>query len=272
MVNGADSALPSDHLAQAQEHDMSNAPCRSDEPIDNLSRHAEPYDSKLVGLVHDLGNLIQVASSAINLISRNIGEPDADLQPLVYGAKAALERASTVVRQTIADARPGPRTVTNVSACLAELGALTTHMWSAAQRLEIRTSSDDLTVACDPQDLQNAVLNLIINAREAMPDGGKVVVLAAQAPLLHDRIEIRVIDTGAGMTKEKTERIFQPNFTTKRNGVGGIGLTMVKNFVESTGGEVRVESQLGRGTVMTLQLPAAISAARNCSWSPSGAC
>lgn len=215
-----------------------------------------------VGVIHDLGNLIQVASSAVSLIARRSGVGDAeDVQTLVAGARSALDRASVIVRQSITCALQKESALehVNVTACLAEIGNMTRHMWNEWTRLDISTRSDSLAVTCSGLGLQNAVLNLILNARDAMPDGGAVVVLATELPNGRggSDIEIQVVDTGVGMTREVIERAFVPYFTTKSNGAGGVGLPAVKRFVEDAGGTIEIQSRPSLGTSVILRLPAA---------------
>ncbi|WP_244620157.1 ATP-binding protein [Mesorhizobium sp. NFR06] len=108
--------------------------------------------------------------------------------------------------------------------------------------------------------LQNTVLNLVFNARDAMPDGGLISIGAAAAVQSHAAlIEFRVEDSGIGMTQETVARAFEPFFTTKGKGLGGVGLPMVKHFAEAHGGHVEIESTLGSGTIVILRLPAAPS-------------
>jgi signal transduction histidine kinase len=228
----------------------------------DASAEALSERQRSISTIHDLGNMIQVASSAVSLLARRPSASDpSDTQTLIAGARSALDRAGVIVRQSISSANHEARILehVNVSACLAEIGSLTRHMWDARTRLEIRTRSESLAVTCNALDLQNSVLNLILNAREAMPDGGLVVVLAAELP--NDRggtdIEIRVMDTGVGMTPETASRAFVPYFTTKSGRVGGVGLHAVKRFVEDAEGSIEIQSEPGIGTNVILRLPAA---------------
>jgi signal transduction histidine kinase len=233
-------------------------------PRAHIGRVASLNDHLTVGLIHDLGNLIQVASSAVRLMARGSGaEAAVDLQPLIAGARTALDRASAIVRQTIASARNDASILehVNVTACLAEIGKLTRHMWTSSTWLDIATSSDSLTVTSSGLSLQNAILNLIFNARDAMPNGGIVTVLAREIANAQGGtdVEIRVLDTGRGMTREMAARAFDPYFTTKTSGSGGVGLSMVKRFADEAGGSVVIDSQPGVGTNVTLRLPAAMA-------------
>lgn len=210
------------------------------------------------GIVHDLGNLIQVALSALNHLSR---DPNIATTPgvgfVIGGAKTALERAGCLVRQTIRTAGEiqGEIAYANVGVCLADLHSVIRSAWDANVHLEIRVASDLPLVRCDRVGLQNAVLNLLFNARDAMPDGGLISVSASESEN-SSQVDIRVEDRGIGMTSDTMMRAFDLFFTTKGEGLGGVGLPMVKRFVEDSGGSIDLKSTLGSGTTVTLKLPA----------------
>lgn len=210
------------------------------------------------GIVHDLGNLIQVASSALNHLGR---DPNIATAPgagtVIAGAKTALERAGCLVRQTIRTAKEieGVIAHANVAICLADVHSLVRSAWNENIHLEVCVGSDLPLVRCDRVGLQNAVLNLLFNARDAMPDGGLISVHASVSEN-SNQVDLRVEDHGIGMTSETMVRAFDLFFTTKGDGLGGVGLPMVKRFVEESGGSIDLESILGSGTVVTLKLPA----------------
>ena len=220
-----------------------------------------PGQMSAAGIVHDLGNLIQVASSALNHLARdpNVSAAPA-LGPVIAGAKTALERAGGLVRQTIGAAAGIYSDIhqANAGDCLAEIESLIRSAWDASIRLEVTVGPDLPLIRCDRIALQNAVLNLLFNARDAMPDGGLISVDVALVPArsTDGQVDIRVEDNGIGMSRETMIRAFDPFFTTKGEGLGGVGLPMVKSFVEEAGGSVTVQSTLGAGTTVTLRLPA----------------
>ncbi|TPI78474.1 ATP-binding protein [Mesorhizobium sp. B2-8-9] len=213
------------------------------------------------GIIHDLGNLIQVASSALNHLARdpNVSAAPA-LGPVLAGAKTALERAGGLVRQTIGAAGGIPSEIhqANPGECLTEIEVLLRSAWGASIRLEVRAGSNLPLIRCDRVGLQNAVLNLLFNARDAMPDGGliSVDVNSVSERSTASQVDIRVADNGIGMNSETMVRAFDPFFTTKGEGLGGVGLPMVKRFAEEWGGSVAMQSTLGVGTTVTLRLPA----------------
>ncbi len=141
-----------------------------------------PVEQSTAGIVHDLGNLIQVASSALNRVARhpNVSTAPA-FDPVIASARTALQRASALVRETVGPAAASHRMPehASVSACLAEVENLVRSAWETNVRLEVHVGRDLPAAKCDPLGLQYAVLNLVFNAREAMPDGGLIAINAA---------------------------------------------------------------------------------------------
>jgi signal transduction histidine kinase len=210
-------------------------------------------------IIHDLGNLIQIASSAVNMIARSPSIHTANLETVIAGAKTSLERAGALVRQTIGMVRERATVVEQVSlaACLSEVEALSKITWEHGIRLDVQAETALPLVECDPLALQNAVLNLLFNARDAMPNGGVISIRAETVSLESGKgIELRVADSGVGMKPDTIARAFDPFFTTKSDGLGGVGLPTVERFVQEAGGRVLVESEYGVGTTVRLQLPA----------------
>jgi signal transduction histidine kinase len=211
------------------------------------------------GIIHDLGNLIQIASSAVNIVARNPSIHTADLAAAITGARTSLERAGALVKMTMGIAREQASAFehVNMAACLAEVEALIQVTWEHRIRLDVQADSNLPIVKCNPLALQNAVLNLLFNARDAMPNGG-IISIRAEAILLGpgEGIELRVADSGFGMKPDTIARAFDPFFTTKCDGLGGVGLPTVARFVQEVGGRIFIESEFGVGTTVRLQLPA----------------
>ncbi len=212
------------------------------------------------GLVHDLGNLIQIAYSAINIIARTPDMPVVHSGPILHRARTCLEHAGALVRQNIELARDraisGERS--DVAACLSEVAGLVIAMDEQGLVLETDIEPDLPNVRCDPTGLRRAVLNLVFNARDAVAGGGFIVLAARSLPSGRrpTGVEIRVVDNGVGMSAATIARIFDPFFTTKSDGLGGIGLPMVERFVRDSGGEIAIDSEPGLGTTVALRLPA----------------
>lgn len=214
------------------------------------------------GIAHELGNLIQIAASAFNIIAR---EAEADGHPVhgaaVHGARVSLDRAGVLVRNAISQAGRKETTVEpiDVKRSLTEVGELIRVSWTPGHKVVIRFSERLPAVRCSCLELQSAILNLALNARDSMPEGGKIII-EANAVLQSNTqqiVELRVSDSGIGMSPETITRAFDPFFTTKVSGLGGVGLALVKRFAEDVGGSVNIFSNAGVGTTVLLRLPGA---------------
>jgi len=211
------------------------------------------------GVVHDLGNLIQLAMAAVNVVARTPDMSAAHSKPILARATASLEQAGAIVRQSL-DLLRNRRAIvaeTHVADCLAEVETVVDAMGEAGLLLEIDVEPGLPTLRCDPIGLRRAVLNLVLNARDAI--AGAVVVLvevrAIRGGAAITGIAISVSDNGKGMSPATMARAFDPFFTTKADGLGGVGLPMVERLVRDAGGEIAIASQPGFGTTVTLRLP-----------------
>ena len=212
------------------------------------------------GTAHDLGNLMQIASSSFNLLARDPTILTSDRLGRVVAAGArALDKAGAMVREQVAPSQSTKPAdpCTDVIDCIRELDDIVRSTWEPGRfSIVLRVEPNLPAARCDRQGLQNALLNLFLNARDSMPDGGVISVRAAAlsgagAPV----IQLSVKDHGVGMTPDTMRRAFEPFFTTKGTGLGGVGLPMVRHFVEGHDGTVSVESAPAMGTIVTLQLP-----------------
>lgn len=214
------------------------------------------------GVLHDLGNLIQIASSALNIVARTPEMPGSHRDPILHRARTSLDHAGTIVRQCVSHARDtaavSPRS--DIASCLADIAALTVVGEDAGLALDILVKPGMPEAACDPIGLRRALLNLVLNARDAMGGEGTVRI---EARAVAGSVELRVGDRGIGMPPAVLARVFDPFFTTKRDGLGGIGLPMVERFVRGAGGDVSIESEPGIGTIVTLRLPALLQETRS---------
>ena len=246
-------------------------------PVESADLHelqANPDILRLTALgmrtmevAHDLGNLLQIVGSAVRLIDRNVAPTaSAELRFFIAGALASVQRAATLSRRILAQSKP--KSVVNEITYLDEVLVDIQQMIALAAgpdvALEIVSPNDVPAVACDKRDLENVILNLVINARDAM--GGKGHLKLSLDHEDHGRaggcdqrrpdVILRVKDTGCGMCPEVAAQIFRPFFTTKANGAGtGLGLAMVKDFARRLDGSVSLESEVGRGTTMIVRMP-----------------
>ena len=145
---------------------------------------------------------------------------------------------------------------TDVTVCLTAIQEFVGKRWNDDVRLEILTVSLLPQVECDPTAFRDAVLQLLSNAREAMPDGGSIAVTVLIARLQPTMlVEVRVRDNGIGMSRDTLNHAFDPYFTTKSRGLGGMGLPSVRRFAEDHGGDIKIRSVPGRGTIVALRVP-----------------
>jgi len=209
------------------------------------------------GVVHDLGNLIQIAFSAINIVSRSPDMPAIHSGPVLARARASLEQAGAIVRQCISQVRDRVDE-TSVLECVVDVAALVETMDETGFILKCDVEPGLPKVACDPVELRRAVLNLVFNARDAITDRG--IVLIEARTIWHNMVatgvELRVADNGIGMSPATIARVFDPFFTTKSDGLGGVGLPLVERFVREARGRIFIESELAVGTTVTMRLPA----------------
>ncbi|MCJ2049200.1 ATP-binding protein [Methylobacterium sp. J-070] len=217
------------------------------------------------GVAHDFNNLLMVVSGGLEMLDRQ-ADPTRRRR-LMDGMRQAAERGAGLTRQLLAFSRrqalrPEPVDLARQIGAMRELLDRSLR-GDVHVRLEF---ADDLwPVEVDPGELELVILNLAVNARDAMPDGGTIVVRGENAPArsddgsgdrVGDSVRLSVIDTGTGMPPEVKERVFEPFFTTKDIGKGsGLGLPQVYGFATQSGGTVRIESAVGRGTRVILILP-----------------
>ena len=222
------------------------------------------------GLAHDFNNLLTGISGAIEMMQARIAQGRAgELDRYITAAQGAARRAAALTHRLLAFSRrqtldPKPVDVNRLIAGIEELVCRTV---GPAIQVEVVGAMGLWPAMVDPNQLENAVLNLCINARDAMPEGGQLIIQTlnleldeeAAAPLElapGPYVRLSVQDTGTGMSAEVMERVFEPFFTTKPIGQGtGLGLSMIYGFMRQSGGQVRMASRLGHGTTMQLLLP-----------------
>jgi signal transduction histidine kinase len=218
------------------------------------------------GIVHDFGNLLQVVTSAIRLIERNLDQPSpVDMRPFTQGALESVGRAAALSKQILGFSRTenGFDEVVQLDAAIAAIE--NPIRWMAGPAIQVDLALNAVpAVFCNIRELENAVLNLVINAKDAMPEGGRLCIavyaddrgrLDTSAAGSGPTVILRVTDTGCGMPPDIVMRAFQPRFTTKTAGRGnGLGLAMVQEFARRSGGSAWIESAVGEGTSVVLRL------------------
>ncbi|SDB98398.1 PAS domain S-box-containing protein [Sphingomonas sp. YR710] len=222
------------------------------------------------GLAHDFNNLLAGISGGLELIQIRMKQGrSSEIDKYVELARTATKRAAALTHRLLAFSRrqtldPKPTSINRLIASMEEFlrRSVGPHI-----EVEVVGAGGLWTTLIDPNQLENALLNLCINARDAMPDGGRITIETANiwfAPAeaktrdlpSGQYVSLSVTDTGTGMSPETIKRAFDPFYTTKPLGEGtGLGLSMIYGFVRQSGGQVRIYSELGEGTTMCLYFP-----------------
>jgi PAS domain S-box-containing protein len=244
------------------------------------SQRIEALGQLTGGIAHDFNNLLTAILLNADVLT---GLVDQKTRPLAEAVRMAAERGADLTRRLLAFGRrqmlePRP---TDIRDLLGNMEALMRRTLGEHIDIRFRHAADLWSAKVDPGQLENAVLNLAVNARDAMPNGGQlsigtenVELDAGQAATNPDikpgqYVMIAVRDTGTGMPPEVVERAFEPFFTTKDVGKGtGLGLSMVYGFVRQSGGHVLIQSEVGAGTVVRLYLPRAEAVAAKAGTAP----
>ena len=213
------------------------------------------------GVAHDFNNLLMVASSGLDLLERTTDPARRDR--LRQGIRQAIDRGASLTQQLLAFSRRTPLKpeVVDIGHRLAGMHALLDRSLREDVTVEIDLEPDLWRVEVDASQLEVAVLNIAINARDAMPDGGQITIEGRNEPSgrpdgTGDMVRLSIRDTGVGVAPEVLSRLFEPFFTTKAVGKGtGLGLSQVYGFARASGGEAGVESVLGQGTTIWLRIP-----------------
>ena len=237
--------------------------------LEDQLRHAQKIQAlgQLAGgVAHDFNNLLTIIAGQLELLQGDTQEP------MVLGRveeiRAATERAAALTRQLLAFSRRQVlqnRTI-DVNQLISQLCKMLSRLLREDIELVIKLDADPSAVRSDFNQLEQVLINLVVNARDAMPQGGRLTISTSNRKIkeaaevldlaLGNYVVITVADTGLGMTAETRERIFDPFFTTKPPGAGvGLGLSMVLGVVEQSGGKVDVESTPGAGTKFRIYLP-----------------
>jgi len=227
------------------------------------------------GLAHDFNNLLQGITGSLQLMRTRAAQGrTAEFERYIETAMGSANRAAALTHRLLAFSRrqtldPKP---TDPNVLVGGMEELFHRTVGPSIQLETSLAAEPWPALCDPNQLESALLNLVVNARDAMPDGGHLLIETTNT-VLRDRrgapkdwppqdvppgdyVALSVADTGAGMAPDVIARAFDPFFTTKPAGQGtGLGLSMVYGFVQQSGGHVRLRSEVGQGTTVTIYLP-----------------
>ncbi len=261
---------------------MANAQLKAEaeerEQVEETLRQAQKMEAvgQLTGgLAHDFNNLLQGISGSLELVRfRATQGRTAEFGRYIESAMVSTDRAAALTQRLLAFSRrqlldPKP---TDLNRLVGGMEDLFRRTMGPSIQMQTSFAGEPWPTLCDPNQLENALLNLVVNARDAMPDGGQLLIETANSVLLDRRGALKeqppqdvppgeymclsVADTGTGMPAEVMSHAFEPFFTTKPIGQGtGLGLSMVYGFVQQSGGHVRLRSEEGQGTTVAIYLP-----------------
>ena len=220
------------------------------------------------GIAHDFNNMLAVVIGALDLLDRRIAQGRTDVGRYVEAARDGATRAAALTQRLLSFSRQSalaPAAI-DLNAMVAGMTELLSRTIGEAITVETQLDPGLWRATADPSQIENAIINLAVNARDAMPRGGRLTIATANARLDDaaaefalppgDYVRIAVGDTGSGMDNDIAARAFDPFFTTKSVGKGtGLGLSQVFGFVRQSGGHVGIDTAPGRGTTVTILLP-----------------
>jgi signal transduction histidine kinase len=242
---------------------------RSEEQMRQMQK-MEAVGQLTGGIAHDFNNMMAVVISSLRLMQRRLERGDTKVQEYIDGALRGAERAANLTRRLLAFSRQQPLSPETVDAnkLIAGMEDVLRRTIPASISIETVFAGGLWRTRADAQGLESALINLAVNARDAMPDGGKLTIETSNAFLdeayaaSHGEVAVgqyvllAVTDTGSGMPPEVIGRAFDPFFTTKPAGEGtGLGLSQVYGFIKQSGGHVKIYSEVGVGTTVKLYLP-----------------
>jgi PAS domain S-box-containing protein len=223
------------------------------------------------GVAHDFNNLLTVIIGMSELLADSVGQ-DPELAPIVRAIDEAASRGAQLTQRMLAFARKQPLQArnTDINETVSRAASMLGRMLGEDITMKLSLADDLWPALVDPSQIEDVILNLAVNARDAMPNGGQLVIETANAQLdeqyaaenvevaAGDYVSVVVTDSGIGMSPDVIERVFEPFYTTKEVGRGtGLGLSMVYGFVKQSRGHVKIYSEVGHGTSIKLYLPRA---------------
>jgi signal transduction histidine kinase/ActR/RegA family two-component response regulator len=219
------------------------------------------------GIAHDFNNMLAVVVGGIDLALRRLNGPRREVMMHLNNAMEGATRAAALTRRLLSFARSEPLLPERVDPAelIEGMSDLLDRTLGERIRIDVELAADSWPIYVDPHQLENAIVNLAVNARDAMEGDGQMRITAENVTLAAnqvgdvragDYLKISVSDTGCGMAPDVLERAFEPFFTTKPVGKGtGLGLSQIFGFAHESGGEVGIESEVGKGTIVSIYLP-----------------
>ena len=219
------------------------------------------------GVAHDFNNLLTIIKGSLHLLHKRLAQGNSDVQRYLDSANEGIDRAATLTRRLLAFSRRQPLSpsAVSISDLAAGMSEMVRHSVGERIRIEWRLNAQ-WKVVCDANQMESVILNLAINARDAMPEGGTLTIETRDVHLSKaacvgaevapgDHVELRISDTGTGMSDEVRKRALDPFFTTKPLGRGtGLGLSMAFGFIRQSNGTLHIDTAPGRGTTIVVLL------------------
>ena len=246
--------------AEAQEREAAEAQLRQVQKMEAVGQLTG-------GIAHDFNNMLAVVVGGIDLALRRLNGPRREIMIHLNNAMEGATRAAALTRRLLSFARSEPLLPERVDSTelIGGMSDLLDRTLGERIRIDVDLDRDAWAIYVDPHQLENAIVNLAVNARDAMEGEGLMRIATQNVHLAAnevgdiragDYVKISVTDTGCGMPPEVLDRAFEPFFTTKPVGKGtGLGLSQIFGFAHQSGGEVGIESQVGRGTTVSIYLP-----------------
>jgi signal transduction histidine kinase len=236
---------------------------RATEDLLRQSQKMDALGQMIGGIAHDFSNILAIITGNLELLEMRVADPEDGA--LVARALAGAAKGEKAIETLLAFARKRSpnREIFDANAALTNMTPLLRQALRPDIRLDVALGHGTLMVKADPNQAELAVLNLVVNARDAMPKGGLLRIRTRQVALagdpdglVGDFVALTVADTGTGIAPEIVSLVFEPFFTTKAPSRGtGLGLSMVAGFARQSRGAVAINSVVGQGTSMTLYLP-----------------
>ena len=259
--------------AQARELTLSNQKLQAEmqerekaEDALRQSQKMEAIGQLSGGIAHDFNNLLSIIKGNLQLLQRRVAQGRSDVQRYIDGAHEGVDRAASLTQRILAFSRRQPLSPkpVDLSSLLDGMTDLLRHSVGDGVQIEMRLGAD-WHVLCDANQMENVIINLAVNASDAMPSGGKLTIETLNCPAKDsgeragtagDCVALAITDTGMGMSEEVRQKALEPFFTTKPQGRGtGLGLSMTFGYVRQSNGDLIIESELGKGTTITILLP-----------------
>lgn len=261
-------------------HDLLVKESEAKSHAEEQARHSQKMETIGLltgGIAHDFNNMLSVIVGSLELIRRRLADGSTDVTKHLDNAMDGAQRSAALTHRLLAFARKQPLapSLIDPNERIGAMEELLDRTLGSTIAVRIIKEPNVWTIKADPSQLENAILNLAVNARDAMPSGGDLVietknVIVDQVDANYNQdskgqyVEIAVTDTGVGMSKDLMSHVFEPFFTTKPSGKGtGLGLSQLYGFIKQSGGFVRIDSALNFGTTIKLYLPKHVSSSTN---------